>query len=148
MNPRRDFGRVAVNRNADHPEAKNLPYPGHRVVGVVTSEDAAWRAIDRLKAGGFEEDEMEVFLGESGRASLHNYHARSGALGHLRQLAESLGSEQDQSREYEEAVSRGHIVMAVKAPEEDVVESIRAALAQEGATSLRYYGLLAIRDLD
>jgi hypothetical protein len=147
MNARRDFGGVSVNRDADHPEAKNLPYPGHRVVGVVSSEDAAWRAIDRLKSGGFAEEQMELFLGGAGQVCLHNYHARSGALGHLRQMAESLGSDQDQSREYEEAVKQGHVVVAVKAPQEDVVERIREALAQEGATSLRYYGLLAIHDL-
>jgi hypothetical protein len=147
MTANRDFGRVGVNRDTDHPEAQNLPYPAHRVVGVVSSEEAAWRAIDRLKSGGFAEEEMELFLGEAGQASLHNYHARSGALGHLRQVVESLGSDQDQSREYEEAVRQGHVVVAVKAPQEDVVETIHDALVQEGATSVRYYGLLVIRDL-
>jgi hypothetical protein len=143
----RDYGRVCVNRDADHPEAKNLPYPTHRVVGLVSSEDAAGRTIERLKSEGIEEEGIELFLGEPGQACLHNYHARAGALGHLLQIAESLGSDQDQSREYEEAVKRGRVLVAVKAPREDLVETIRGALAQEYATSIRYYGTLAIHEL-
>ena len=89
----RDYGQVSVNRDADHPDAKNLPYPTHRVVGVVISEDAAGKAIERLKSLGIEEERIELFLGEPGQACLHNYHARTGALGHLRQIAESLGTD-------------------------------------------------------
>jgi hypothetical protein len=147
METRKDFGGVSVNRSADHPEAKNLPYPTRRVVGVLSSEDAAVRAVDRLKSEGVGEEQVELFLGEAGQACLHNYHHRSGFLGHLRQAAESLGTDQDQSREYEEAVKQGRVLMAVKAPDEDFVGRIREALTQSGATTIRYYGTLAIHDL-
>jgi hypothetical protein len=147
METQKDFGRVVINRDANHPEAKNLPYPSRRVVGVLSSDGAVERAIARLRSEGFDEQEMMLFIGEEGRACLHNYHARTGVLGRLRQVAESLGTDPQQSQEYEEAVQQGRVVLAVKAPEEDVAPKIHAALAQENATLVRYYGQLAIRDL-
>jgi hypothetical protein len=141
-----DPGRVSINRNSDHPEAKDLPYPTNRVVGLVNSEDTAWRVVERLKSDGFEDNQLELFFGEAGQDCLHNYHAPSGLLGHVAQIAESLGSEQDQSRAYEEALANGQVLVAIKAPQGDV-DKIQEALSQEGANSLRYYGRLNIRDL-
>jgi hypothetical protein len=141
-----DSGRASINRNSDRPEGQKLALPDNRVVGLVNSEDAAWKVVERLKSEGFEDDQLELFVGEAGQECLHNYHAPSGLLGHVAQIAESLGSEQDQSRDYEQALANGQVLVAIKAQQEDVAK-IRDALSQEGANSLRYYGRLNIRDL-
>jgi hypothetical protein len=147
VNTNRDFGEVSINHNVDHPDARHLPYPTNRLLGLVSSEESAWRAVERLKSEGIEEDQIELFFGEAGAAALHSVHDNSGLLGHLRQITGNLGPEPEQSKEYEEALGAGRILLGVKAPDESLVERIRDALVSEGCQSLRYYGRLAIRDL-
>ena len=147
MNEKTNSGGIRVNREGLRPEATNLPYPTHSVVAVLSSEDSGRMAVQRLRSEGVREEEMDLFVGEECEAWLHNYHHRSGFLGHLRQLAESLGTDKEQSKEYEEALKRGNVVLVVKASREDNVSRIQQALAQEGASRMRYYGVLAIRDL-
>jgi hypothetical protein len=147
MNTSSDFGGVSVNHNVDHPDASHLPYPTNRLLGLVGSQEAALRVVERLKSEGLSEDQMEVFFGDEGADALHSVHDNSGLLGRLRQITGNLGPEPEQSKEYEEALRAGKVLIGVQAPDESLMERARDALAAEGSESLRYYGRLAIRDL-
>jgi hypothetical protein len=147
MNTNTDFGQVSINQNIDSPSASHLPYPTNRLLGLMSSEESAKRAIDRLKTEGIEEDRIELFLGDAGAAALHSVHDNSGLLGHLRQITGSLGPEAEQSKEYEEALATGKVLLGLKMSDELLIEKIRDALISEGCQSIRYYGRLAIRDL-
>ena len=147
MNPRADFGRVTVNQSMDHPGAAHLPYPTHKLVGVLSSEYAARSAIDRLKSEGIGEDQMELFFGEAGASCLHSVHENTGLLGHLRQITGSLGPEREQSEQYENAIANGKVLLAVKASEQTQIDKVSNVLVAENTQWLRYYGRLAIRDL-
>src|SRR5687768_12840491 len=98
MNRNTDFGQVSINQNIDHSSATHLPYPTNRLLALLSSEEAAKRVIERLKAEGIEEARIELFLGEAGAAALHSAHDNSGLLGHLRQITGSLGPELEQSK--------------------------------------------------
>ena len=139
--------RVRTNRDGLRPEDSNLPYPAHSVVAVLPSEGAAGTAVRRLEGDGVKKADTDLFVGEEGAAWLHNYHSRSGFLGHVRQIAESIGEDSEQSKEYEETLRQGRTVLVVRAPNEGAVPAIQQTLAHEGASRMRYFGRFTIRDL-
>ncbi len=143
----RDFGKVSINHNVDQPGASTLPYPTNRLLGLLASKEAALRAVDRLTPE-ISENQIEVFFGEAGANALHSVHDNSGLLGRLRRITGSLGPEPEQSKEYEEALRSGKVLIGVQAADESLLEPIREALVSEGCQSLRYYGRLVIRDLN
>ena len=139
-------GQTVVNRSLDRPDAKDLPFPTHQLVGMVNSEELAWRVVDRLRDEGLS-DGVELFLGEAGVEALHSFHAGTGLAAHLRQITGGLGPEMDQSKEYEEAIASGGVLVAIRATDEAAQEIARVALADNGGHSLRYYSRFTIRDL-
>ena len=147
MDEQQSIDRIRTNRDGLHPEDGNLPYPAHSVVAVLPSEEAARTAVSRLKDDGIEPSHTDLFVGEEGAAWLHNYHSRSGFLGHLRQIAESISDDSEQSKEYEEALRQGRAVLVVKVPKDDAVPRVQQTLSQAGASRMRYFGHLTIRDL-
>jgi hypothetical protein len=146
MSSEHDSGDVSVNRSLDHPDAKNFPYPTHQLVGIVNSEELAWRVVSRLRDEGLS-DGVELFLGQAGVERLHSVHAATGLAAHLRQITGGLGPEMEHSQEYEEAIAAGGVLVAIKATDEAAQEIARNALTDNGGHSLRYYSRLTIRDL-
>jgi len=143
-----NFGQISINHNVDRPDANRLPYPANRLLGLLSSEDAAYRSVMRLKSLGIAEDQMEIFLGSAGAAALHSVHENDGLIGFLRGITGALGPETEHSAEYEKALDAGMVLIGVQASDESLIEKSREVLLSEGGQSLRYYGRLVIRDLN
>lgn len=128
-------------------------YPEHYVVGIVEDPATADRAADALRAAwrdaGAPGDAVRLFHAEDAREAIRQTEGSYGSAKRaVAALSRGLGSEEGiADEEYQTAVNEGHNVLAVFAPTPESVERARAALAEFNVRHLRYYGPLAVTDL-
>ena len=143
----RDTGKVNINRNPRVPEGSPLPYPTHKVLGILSSEDAVWQAIDELTSRGFVEEDIELWGGQAGSQAIHESFSRSGLMGRLKRLVQELGEEGDNIRSYDEALKAGQFLLVVPAPNAEAKESVRDIMVRHGGHFISYFDHLTIETL-
>ncbi|MCK9487712.1 MAG: hypothetical protein M0R73_13645 [Dehalococcoidia bacterium] len=123
-----------------------LPYPTRQVVGIFDDAEAAAITLQRLGEAGVALDTVTVFFGEAG-AQRWTATAEGGAGGWVTRLLRSFGGEQEDIREYEQAVMDGAYVLTV--PADDDAEKARAgeAMRANGGFRVRHYGANTVEDL-
>ncbi len=104
-----------VNRDPDVDGDGSLPYPMHRVVGIFNAA-AAPKAIAGLGEAKVPLGTVEVFSGTAGAGSLT---PAEGAGGWVMRAIHTFGGEQEEIREYEEAVATGAALLSVPAESDE-----------------------------
>jgi hypothetical protein len=128
-------------------------YPKHHVVGIIEDRSSADRAADALRAAcrdaGASEDQVRLFHAEDAREAIRQTEGSYGpAKRAIAALSRGLGSEEGVAdQDYQTAVNEGHNVVAVLAPTPEDVERARSVLSNFNVQHLRYYGALAVTDL-
>ncbi len=143
----RDTGKVNINRNPDVPEGSALPYPTHKVLGVMPKEEDAWQAIDDLKLRGFSEEEIELWTGEAGKQAIDESYTHSGVIESLKRLSQKYGEEGEFIRGYNEALQKGEFLLVVPATTNEAKMTIRDIMVNHGGHFLSYYDKLTIETL-
>ena len=142
-----DTGKVNINRNPRVPEGAPLPYPVHKVLGMLPTEEAAWNVIDELKAEGIPEEEIELWGGHAGAEAIDKSFSKSGLKGRLARLVHELGEEGEDIRRYDEALRSGQFLLVVPAPRSEFRESVRDSMVKQGGHLITYYDQLTTETL-
>lgn len=138
----RDTGKVNINSDPQVPEGSPVPYPTHKILGIIPTEDGAWRAIDELKTARVPEEEIELWGGQAGADAMDE--SFSGIVGRLRRLSMDLAQPGDR---YGEALRSGHFVLVVPAPNPEAKETVREIMVKHGGHYISYYDHLTIEIL-
>ncbi len=144
---RRDTGKVNINRNPDVPEGSALPYPTHKVLGIMPKEEDAWQAIDDLKLRGFSEEEIELWTGPVGSQAIEGSYAHSGIIERLKRLAQKHGEEGEFIRGYDEALQKGGFLLVVPATTNEAKMTIRDIMVKHGGHLVSYFDHLTMETL-
>jgi hypothetical protein len=140
---------MKTQRASHHPGAHPWPiYPVDHVVGVVDNRERALEAIDALRKGGIQEQEIDLFVGSSVTQACHAHHTEHAVLRHIADwLSSAFSDDLDYAREYLYEAAHDHDLIMVHVDRAEQVELIRRLLAARGARLLRYYELLTVTDL-
>ena len=118
---KREPEREPATRGAD-PHAEAVLYPENHIVAIMDQPEAAADAAEALTAGGFLDSEVTLVCGVEAADHLRASSGRTGLLGQLMQIADSLGirgEEQEAKHEYEDALRSGRCTVLVLAPTEE-----------------------------
>jgi hypothetical protein len=147
---KREPEREAATRGAD-PHAEAVRYPENHIVAIMDQPDAAAAAAEALTTGGFLDSEVTLVCGVEAADRLRASSGRAGLLGHLIQIADSLGirsEELEAKHEYEEALRSGRCTVLVFAPTEERKERAAEILQTHGAHFINFMGRFTIERLD
>jgi hypothetical protein len=116
--------------------------PNH-VVAVVASRDKASEIAGEVEAAGLPEaivitdDQVGERLEAESTLPMRVF----------QRMFNHLSEEINYLNQYEEAARRGQTVVAVKAENDDEVETAKGILSKHGAVDIRYFGRMAVSDL-
>lgn len=143
----RGESKVNINSNPQVAEGDTLPYPLHKVLGVLPTEESAWQVIAALKARGAAEEEMDLWTGQTGAAAMEETVREAGLIGRLRRMVAEFGMEGTYIEAYEAALRNSQFLLAVPAADEDAKNAAAAIMADHGARHVTYFDQLTIERL-
>ena len=120
-------------------------YPKDRVLGIFDHQDSAKRAMDTLRAAGY--DRVQRYAGQRGAISLDSQGSEHGIAASAERTIEHIASDVSDLEEYDVAVRDGHIVLAVLVEDGDRRQDVGDMLHRHGASLIRYFGSLAVETL-
>jgi hypothetical protein len=144
--------RSPATTNASKPDA-GTPFvatPRNRLFAIFDGLDDGERAIRALESNGFrDQDDIWVLHGAEGRKRL-DFTGGSHGLGAriIRMIQRAMSDEYHRLRAFDAALDAGHLILAVRVPDDDGRTSATAQILREcGAHSLSYYGQWSYSDV-
>jgi hypothetical protein len=137
---------ITVNPESAHKGKYN---PINRVTAIYGTRDALHTIIQSLGQAGFEEQEIDVFIGEEGAETLDLNGKKLGAVVRFaRYLEMALSDETETHKQLDEALRNGGMSINVFVRGEDE-KKMRAAriLKAHNPQDIRYWGQLSIERL-
>jgi len=141
------MGSLRVNRAASAAGRARLPYPEHKVIGVVGSMRQALAAIADLEDQGVGSEAIELFYGEAGARRVGAVVARRGVRGWLNWALRGLSDELEHVQRHVEALRAGEALVAVAAPDAATKRRACEALRRHGGHFINHYGTWTIEAL-
>lgn len=129
------------------PTEKFIGYPTNKLFSVINNRNIAQKAVEALEAAGFK-GEIELFHGVEGADRIDATGAKHGRLAQLRRLHQNVTVEREHAERYEQAVLRGHCVIAVHIKDSEQREHARRILLEHDGHFINFYGRFGIRKLD
>ena len=145
----REPARAPADRHAD-PHVEAVRYPENHVVAILDTPEAAAAAVEALTSSGFLESEVTLACGVEAADRLQASSGRSGLLGHVLQIADSLGIRGDEletKHQYEQALRNGGITFVVLAPTEERKQRVAQILREHGGHFINFMGRFTIEQL-
>jgi heme oxygenase (mycobilin-producing) len=143
----RASGKVNINRDPQVLEGSPLPYPAHKIVGILPNEEAAWQAIDELKSRGFAEEELQLWGGQAGAQAILDSYRQSGLMGRLKGLRFKYGEEGDITQHYIEDLRVGYFLLVIPAPNAEAKVIVRDTMVKHGGHRIIFFDDLATETL-
>jgi hypothetical protein len=128
-----------------------VAYPTNRVVGTLSSDEAARSATEMLRRAGFEPEEIDVLRNED---DLRRLDASGKSRGFLAQLERTLlrasgtVEEFQHARQHIEDIAAGRVVVMVHAPARERRRLAAAILNAHHASFIDFYGRWAWESLE
>lgn len=119
-------------------------YPEHYVIAAVDDEKSAREAVASLRANGFELDRIRHWSPGSRLGAVEPGEDERNVF---QKAIAALSEEEKWAEEYRDLMAHGNHIVAVYAPEGEQPERVRDLLAPMGAHTMRYYGVMTVRDL-
>jgi heme-degrading monooxygenase HmoA len=143
----RERGKVNINRDSQVPEGSPLPYPAHKIIGILPNEEAAWQAIDELASRGFAEEAIELWRGEAGAQTILDSFRHSGLVGLLEGLRFKYGEEGEISQHYIEDLQAGSFLLVIPAPNAEAKVIVRDSMVKHGGHRIIFFDDLVTETL-
>ena len=126
-----------------------LPYPTHKLIGVIADAPHAKAAIEALTVAGFAEDRVGMLCGPEGARRLDVSGKEHGVLARLYRVIEGFGDmEHNHLKRYEQELLAGHCVMAVEARDQGRREQARQIIKTHDGYFINFYGRWHVEGLD
>lgn len=139
-------GEVVMSTSAR--ECSNAPIDFHELVGahghhlfaVFDDPDAGEEAVEALRFEGFDDGkDIWVFCGEEGSKRLDRSGWAHGFWGRIFRMTQfAMSSDFEYLRCLDEALHRGHVVIAVRVKDEGVADEVARLLRMHAAHSIAY----------
>jgi len=129
---------------ADHNEEFIADPTGH-LIAILDETREADQAERDLSEAGF--SEVHVYRGADGVETIDSSGSEHGATGGLVRLLQQAYTNKDNLAEYEEAVRRGHIVIAVKVDDDDLRDRADDILESHGAHTVNHFSKAVVRTI-
>lgn len=118
-----------------------LTYPTNKLIGVIADAPQAKAAIETLHVAGFAEDRVDLLCGPEGMRRLDVSGKAHGVLARLYRFIEGFGDmEHYHLKRYEQELLAGHVVIAVKARDQESREQARQILKTHDGYFINFYG--------
>jgi hypothetical protein len=121
-------------------------YPTGYVVAVLHERENADHAQAALESGGFARDDVRVFSGAEVLEIDRRYHEQAGLV--QRMASHIASDERTAQEEYLAEARHGRNFVTIHAATTEQVHAAQSILKAHGGHQIRYYGNLAITDLD
>jgi hypothetical protein len=118
--------------------------PSNHVLALVSNVSVAQRAVDELRAQGFEEP-IIIENDQVGERLEEEAHPIANFF--MKIWGRHVSEEPDYLDQYEQAARQGRTVIAVKASDQEEVDRIQSILERHQATNVRFFGTFAVTDL-
>jgi heme-degrading monooxygenase HmoA len=139
--------KVNINRDPGVLEGSPLPYPAHKIVGILPNEEAAWQAIDELTSRGFAEEEIELWGGQAGAQAILDSFRHSGIVGRLKGLWFSYGEEGDITQHFIEELQAGYFLLVIPTSNAEAKVIVRDSMVKHGGHGIIFFGDVATETL-
>lgn len=126
-----------------HPHPDGAHYPADHVVAVFPTRQQAEGAAMALRAARFDPEDIVLFHGQDGLASINHHET---IISRLSRVLEPVTADAGR-RSYLDALAAGRSVLLVHAPTQEAVERACAALEQQGAHHTQAFRRWYIEDL-
>ena len=124
-----------------------MPYPKHKVLGLVPSEEAARRVIETLKGVGVSEGEIEFWRGPEGAEAIDTNFEQAGPMQKIKRFfMDVYGEEGENLHLYQEGLRNGEHLLAVPAGPE-TKGAVMEAMAEQGGHFINYYDDMTVETL-
>ena len=112
---------------------------GHHAFAVFDDSDARAEAVEALRFDGFTDEDIWVFCGEEGSKRLDLKGKSHGIRGRvLRSLQFAMSSDFKYLQELDDALHRGHAVIAVRVQDRRVGDEVARLLRMHAGHSIAY----------
>lgn len=129
--------RLAEDQRTDT-AAESEKFPTNAVLGVIDQPSDAVRAVDMLRAAGFE---PQVLYGEPGVERINN------ANGLASIVQQFFGYEADHTERHLAELDAGHVLVLVQSDNDETTNRIHDILTEHGGHFVNYYGTWTTRTL-
>ena len=124
-----------------------LPYPLHRVVGVIDTLQEAEQAVQALQAAGYRTQDIRLIQSQEFIAGVREWKRQKSPL--ARTVAIFLASDDEgfPGDLYLSEAEQGHAILGVRLSTSEQVNHVRDILVNYHAHLIKYFGRGAIEDL-
>ena len=145
-----------ASRHAQHPHTAPMPppsswgliYPEGDILAVIDDCAEADRTVRDLETAGIPADDIFLIEGPRAVEIMEDFRQHQHALGRIGRAISSLLSDAARfDQQYLEEARKGHHLLVVQAPSDDVVARVQPILRAHGARRVRHYGALVVEDL-
>lgn len=130
--------RLAEDQRTNAESSSGEKFPTNAVVGVIDQPTEAVRAVDKLRAAGFE---PLVLSGQPGVERIEN------AGGSASMVQSLFGYEAGHSERHMEELRSGHFIVLVESHDNETTDQIHNILSEHGGHFVNYYSTWTTRTL-
>ncbi len=117
------------------------------LVSVIDDPAEALQAVDDLRAAGFVEDDVRLFLGQEVVDHDRDIMNHRSSLKNVVYMLSNISDETVMAQEYLDEARQGHQILAVHASDVGRVKQASASVVRHHAHRVRYYGRWTVSDL-
>ncbi len=139
---------VGRSRRVERRDEPFMGYPEGQVLGIFDARDDAAAALVDLRGRGFGPHQLSVLVGASGSAQVDSEGVAHGLTGITQRSIEHLLTNKDDLEQYDQALRRGAVVLAVEAPDDWNRSTVSEAFQRHGGYEVMAFGTFVVEKLD
>lgn len=135
---------MAQQHNIHQHNADGIHYPTHYLITVIDDRDEAERAVQALRAAGFDEGDITIFHGHEAFVAIQEQERH---LSFFSRVANALHGSEEDRHDYLATLRGGASNLLVYAPLPAHVRQAREVLRRYHAHMIAYHGAATIENL-